>query len=68
MWDREELDLKLVNEDIEIIDSDYEHTIATLTTTMAIDLLRNTTQAAFQDGINNEQGLSSALGSATVCC
>lgn len=64
MSDQEKLDLKLINDDMEIIDSDYEHAIATLTTTMAIDLLCNTTQATFQDGY--EQGLLSALGSAIL--
>lgn len=64
--DREKIELELVNEGMEIINSDYELAITTLSPSMAIDLLCNTTQAAFQDGYTNEQGLLSALGSAIL--
>eukprot|EP00980_Cylindrotheca_fusiformis_P010455 scaffold2322_cov135-Cylindrotheca_fusiformis.AAC.14 len=64
--DAEKLQLRFVNEDMEIINLEYEQAIATLTPSMAIDLLCNSTKIAFQDGYTNEQGLLSALGSAIL--
>ncbi|CAJ1936742.1 unnamed protein product [Cylindrotheca closterium] len=66
MSDEERLDLKLVDDQGEIINDEYEKAKAGLTDMEAIDLLCNATQLTFYDGYTNEQGIMSALGSAIL--
>ena len=62
----EKLKMKFINDDMLVINEEYATAKENMTTAMAIDLLCNTTQAAFFDGYTNEQGLLSALGSAIL--
>ncbi|KAL3937510.1 MAG: hypothetical protein SGBAC_007402 [Bacillariaceae sp.] len=64
--DQEKLELRLVNDQLKIINDEYRDAKDNLTDMQAIDLLCNATQATFYDGYTNEQGLLSALGAAIL--